>query len=336
MTDDIGNLDDKVRYAANRHPQAQVVAQENDVLDAGLKSIGVHLRLRRQTHSLRTDGENDGVPRLARRDLESLNDLAVDFHARYILLYAEDATAQHVVFADEAGNERTLRLLVQRFGQGDLLNTAAAKDGHAVGHDHRLLLVVGNIQDGNPQGALDTPDFILHFFPQATVEGAEGLVDQHQAGLEHQRPGNRHPLLLTSGQLVRPAVFKPLQAYELQRPLDTLAALPRIEPAHLKREGQIAANRHVGKKRVVLKDDADAPLAGRQIVHRAAPDADAARGGRLEAGQHHEAGRLAGAGSAQEGQEFPLVNAQVQVTHDLDTSVIALADALELDVGTPG
>ena len=195
---------------------------------------------------------------------------------------------------------------------------------------------MGDIHDRNSQGALDAPDFILHFFPQAAVKGAEGFIHQHEAGLEHQRPGYRHPLLLSSGQLVGPAVFKPLQAHELQSPLDTLAALLHIEATHLEREGQITANRHVGKQRVVLKDDADTPLAGRQIVHRPAADADAARGGRLEAGQHHEAGRLAGAGSAQESQELPLVNAQVQVTHDLDASVIALADAIELDVGTRG
>ena len=36
---------------------------------------------------------------------------------------------------------------------------------------------------------------------QLLVEGAERLVHQHQGGLEHERAGERDPLLLPAGQL---------------------------------------------------------------------------------------------------------------------------------------
>ena len=243
---------------------------------------------------------------------------------------------QQIIFTDEAGNERAFRLFVQRFRLGDLLNPAAAKDGHPVRQHHGLLLIVGDVDDRDPQAALDAPELVLHFLAQTAVKGAERFVHQHQAGLKHQRPGDGHALLLAAGQLGRTPLLKSFQAHELQRAPDALSDLLRVEPAYFERKRQVAANRHMRKQRVVLKNHADAALARRQVMHRVAVDADGARGERLKAGQHHQAGSLARAGSAEQGQELSFVHGQIEIAHNLNPPVIALTNALEFDVGVFG
>ena len=76
--------------------------------------------------------------------------------------------------------------------------------------------------------------------PQVRVERGERLVEQHHGRLDGQRPGQRHPLLLAAGQLVRVALAEAGQADRLQqldraaraaarpgRPKPTLAATVR-------------------------------------------------------------------------------------------------------------
>ena len=267
VTDGIRNLDDEVRAATHGHPQAQVIAQKGNVLDAGLKPVAVQLRLGGEADPFRTDGQGDRVTWFTRPDLEGLDDLVTDLYPRNIVLKAEDPSVQQIIFTDEAGNERAFRLFVQRFRLGDLLNPAAAKDGHPVRQHHGLLLVMGDVDDRDPQAALDAPDLILHFLTQTAVKGAERFVHQHQAGFKHQRPGDGHALLLAAGQLGRTPLLKSFQAHELQRAPDALSDLLRVEPAYFERKRQVAANRHMRKQRVVLKNHADAALARRQVMH---------------------------------------------------------------------
>ena len=43
-------------------------------------------------------------------------------------------------------------------------------------------------------------DLLAHFQTQARVEVGKGLVEQKQAGVLHQRPGDSHALLLAAGE----------------------------------------------------------------------------------------------------------------------------------------
>ena len=51
--------------------------------------------------------------------------------------------------------------------------------------------------------------------PDRRIQRPEGLVEQQHAGLDGQRPRQRHPLPLAAGELRREAVAQPL---ELHRP----------------------------------------------------------------------------------------------------------------------
>ena len=63
---------------------------------------------------------------------------------------------------------------------------------------------------------------------------AEGLVEQHHLRVQGERPGDRHPLLLSAGELVRVAarlVAQPDQVEHLTHPagLPLRRALPQTE-----------------------------------------------------------------------------------------------------------
>ena len=97
------------------------------------------------------------------------------------------------------GHESAFRLFVKHFWRRDLLDHSAAKDGDPIRHDHGLLLIVRDIDDGYAQGALNAADFVLHFLAQASVERAERLVHQHEFWVEDQSAGDGNALLLTTG-----------------------------------------------------------------------------------------------------------------------------------------
>ena len=195
---------------------------------------------------------------------------------------------------------------------------------------------MGDVDDGHSQLPLNAPHLVLHLLAQATVQGPQGFVHQHQGRLEHQRPGDGHPLLLAAGKLAGAPAVEALEADQFQRGADPFPDLARFHSPHFQGEGKVLSDGHVGEEGVVLEDHADIAFARGEIVDGAPADADGARGGCLKARQHHQAGGLAGAGGTQQRQELALVNRQVQVPNHDSSTVIALADTLELDVNLLG
>jgi hypothetical protein len=66
-------------------------------------------------------------------------------------------------------------------------------------------------------------------------------------------------------------------------------------------------------------------------VERALAQHDFTGSGGLEAGQHHQAGGLAGAGRSQQGEEFTLADIQIEILDDQGLAVVALLYVLEAD-----
>ena len=64
-----------------------------------------------------------------------------------------------------------------------------------------FLLVVRDIEDRDPELAMQTTDLGLHFLPQRAIERAERLVHEQQPWLENDGASQRHPLLLATGKL---------------------------------------------------------------------------------------------------------------------------------------
>ncbi len=142
----------------------------------------------------------------------------------------------------------------------NLLDPALVHDGDPIGDLHRLLLVVGDQHGRHALFVVQPAQPSAQLRADVGVQRAERLVEQQHARLDGERAGKRHPLALAArelgGTLARPGG----QAHQLQQLIhprldDVLGSL-----ADPQTEGDVVADRHVRKRRVVLEDKADAAL----------------------------------------------------------------------------
>ena len=122
---------------------------------------------------------------------------------------------------------------------------------------------MGDVDEGDPDLALDRLQLGLHLLAQLQVEGAERLVEQQHLGPVDDRPRQRHPLSLAAGELVRLALGVAGQAHHLQRLFAALQALRLADPGHLHPVGDVVADGHVREEGVVLEDGVDRAVIGR-------------------------------------------------------------------------
>ena len=332
MADDVGNLHHE-GLAANVGEHAQMVAEKRHVAHFDLELVGVHAGLGGEASAFRAHGKHHLVAHRVRLHHERVDRQAANGHVAGVAVHGGHHAAEQVVVADEGRHERALRFFVQHFRRGDLLDAPAVEHRHAVGHGHRLLLIMGHVDHGHAQGALNAAYFELHLLAQPPVERAERLVHEHKPRLEHECPRDRHALLLATGKLPGAPVLEALQPHQLQGARNPLGHRVFVQSPHLEGKRQIGAHRHVRKQRVVLEHHADVAAARGHGVHRLAVDADGTAGRHLEAGQHHQAGGLAGAGGSEQRQKLPFVYGEVEVANDLRDPVVALGHAVELHIG---
>jgi len=87
----------------------------------------------------------------------------------------------------------------------------------------------------------------------------------------------------------------------------------------------------VGVERVALEDHRDVALLRRQAVDHLIADDHLALADVLEAGDHPQRGGLPAARRADEDDELPVLDLEIEVLHGLGAVREALPDAVELD-----
>ena len=110
---------------------------------------------------------------------------------------------EHVRRADEVGDESVGRVLVDVAGLADLFDAAVVEHGQPVAQGQRLVLVVGDDDEGDADFALDRLQLELHLFAQFEIQRAERLVEQQHPRPPDERPRQRHALTF-----VRPIVVR--------------------------------------------------------------------------------------------------------------------------------
>ena len=333
MAHDVRDLYDEVVRSEQADHDPQVVPEERDVLYPGFELVVVEPGFGRQPHPFGADGERGQVSDFRRCHPEGLDQRLSDPDFANGAVQPLDGAGKPVVFADEAGHEVPHRFLVEVLRAGDLLQAAVVEHRHPVREHHRLLLVVGDVDAGDPERPLDPANLVLHFLAEPPIEGAERLVHEHEVRLEDEGAGDGYPLLLTPGELGGLAVLVPLEANQGEGARHPLPADLRVHSAHFEREGQVLPHRQVREEGVVLEHHPDAAFTRRQIADRAAADPDGAGGWRFEPGQHHQASGLAGPRGSEQGEELALPDLEVEPGHHRGHSVVGLRDSLELDVG---
>ena len=198
-----------------------------------------------------------------------------------------------------------------------LLQLAVPKHGEPIAECESVLDVVGHADhDEMPlelQGAKVGPQPL----PQSRIQRGEGLVEQQDLGVPGQRPGDGHPLLLSSRELMREAVSQLAKPHLLDECLGAL--LGRGFPPQ--RVADVAEYRQVRKEGVALKHVTNATAARRHVgvcalsaateQHSSIED-DLSPVGGDEPGDGLEGHRLSGTGGAEQ-DEHLLAHLQTEV-----------------------
>ena len=121
---------------------------------------------------------------------------------------------------------------------------------------------MGDHQRREPEGALELADLDPYLLAELGVEIGEWLVEEEQLGLDDERAGERHPLLLAARELARESSPELLEADQAKRLGDLLPDRGRGVSAHLEPEGDVLGRREVGEEGVALEDEPGVPPVG--------------------------------------------------------------------------
>ena len=189
-----------------------------------------------------------------------------------------------------------------------------------MGHEHRghALLVVQTAQPAPQLGA------------DVGVERAERLVEQQHLRLHGERTGERHPLTLTAGQLMRSLTGPFGQPDQLEQLVDAGADLVPFALADPQPEGDVLEHGHVRERGVVLEHEPDAPVLRAHSGHVLAGDPDHSPVGLLEAGDDPQERRFARAARPEQRGQRSLGDVERDVVERGEVAEL-LGDVLGLD-----
>jgi hypothetical protein len=217
--------------------------------------------------------------------------------------------------AQEAHDELVGRFVVQLIGRADLFDAPVVDHDDLVGDLERLLLVVGDEHGGDVHLVVQAAQPVAQLLAHLGVERAERLVEQQHRGLHGEGPGERHALTLPARQLRGQAIGEGLQVHEAQQLAHPLADLLLRPVADLHAERDVARDRQVLERRVVLEHEADVALLRRQLGGVDAFDLHGSLVGELEAGDDPQQRRLAAAARAQQRGQLAVGDRQRHVVH---------------------
>ena len=246
------------------------------------------------------------------------------------------AAGPEIGLADETGDEDRGRPVVDVGRGADLLHVARVHDRDAVTHRERFLLVMGDVDEGDADLALDALQLELHGMAQLQVQRTERFIEQQGAGVVHQRPGQRDPLLLATGKLAGLAlgeIGEPDYLDDLVDPTFCLApAFGLVQLPAARAVGDVVPHGHVREQRIVLEHRVDVAFVRGDLRHVDPFEPDLTGGGRLETGDHAQRGRLAASRGAQHGEELTGGDGEIGVGHR-DVVVEAFDHVVDLDDG---
>jgi len=164
-------------------------------------------------------------------------------------------------------------------------------------------------------------DQLMHLDAGQRVQGTQGFVQQQQARLVHQGPGQGHALALPARQASRPLLGALGQTDLGQHGLGTRALLGR------QAQGHVVEHALPGQQARILEHDAGV---GVEAVDGPAVDVELAPGGRLQAGHQAQQSALATAAAAHDGDKLAGFNAQVGLAQHFALA-IAFGQAAQLE-----
>ena len=217
----------------------------------------------------------------------------------------------HLGRPDEACDEK-VGGGAEDLGRGaGLFDPAVAHDDDLVGQRHRLDLVMGDVDHGVAQAAVEFLDLGPHLVAQLGVEVRERLVEEEDARFAHHGAAHGDALALAAGQLAGPAVEIGGEFQNLHRLGHAAVDFGARQAGDLQPEGEVGAHAHVRIEGVGLEHHRHAAAARGDVVDDLSADADVAPGDGFEPGDHAQRGGLAAARGADEGDEGLVLDGEV-------------------------
>ena len=204
--------------------------------------------------------------------------------------------------------------------------------GDVLGKTH----VVGHDQHGDVAFLGQHFQHLEHLAHQLGVERRRDLVEEHDPGLHGQRPGDGHPLFLTSRELGRIGIDLVQQADLFQQ---GQCPLPGRVPGQAQdphgRHRQVLQHRHVGKQIELLEDHAhlapnlpqaagsggNLPSPAVPFPDRLAVDEHLARVHALQSHEDSEYGRFAGSAGSDQGQLLGGGHLEIEIVQHQEVSI---------------
>ena len=222
-------------------------------------------------------------------------------------------------------------MVVELERRADLLDAAFLHDDDAVGHRHRLDLVVGDVDRRRLQPLVQGLDLGAHRHAQLGVEVAQRFVEQKDLRIAQDRAPHRDALALPARELARMPVEQLVEVEDAGGVVHALRGERRVGVAQPQAEAHVLADRHVRVERVALEHHRDVAVLRFEIVDHLAVDRDLAAGDFFEAGEHAQQRALAAARGADEHDELAVDDVEADAMQHLDLVRIGLLDVLEAD-----
>jgi hypothetical protein len=249
----------------------------------------------------------------------------------------EAAIADHPIdqidITDEIRDEPGARTIVDLCWRADLLEAACVHDRYAVRHGEGLLLIVSDKDKRHTQRPLQLFQLDLHGLSQLAVECPKWLVAKEHRWADYDGTSERDALLLTSRELRRAPIVVSCELDLLQRSADPIGDLVLRNFPHTQAERHVLGDGPMWQERIGLEHHSHVAAVDRDTGEIALPHSDRTLVGNFEACDHSQGGGLPASRGAEEREEFPRLNAEVDVVDCRHCAGETLRDALECDRG---
>ena len=234
---------------------------------------------------------------------------------------------------DEAAGLAVAGMLETHVEVGADASWVAAEHQDAVGQHDGFFNVVGDDEDGTGGHLLVEPEFqkfAAEVLGRQDIEGGERLIHEKHFRFHDQSAGEADALLHAAGKLLGVSSLEAVQANRVERAQRALAALHGRYAAGFERSLHVFENGKPREKRETLEDDGHVgklTVILLEMQWLAMPKKRARRRLR-KARQNAQQRRLAAARRPEQGHDFPRLDVEVGMAHDLDARAIRLGIGL--------
>ncbi len=291
------------RHGCGLEEEVGYGSDEGDLFDARTDTVGERGGVGRQEEkAFGSDGEGEPGPRGKGRRDEQRADGGFgeeSFRGRSGGGDVEEGTG-----AEELADEAGAGAFVEGAGVAELFDAPGAEDGEAIAEDEGFLLVVGDVEEGDAEVALESAEFDLKLLAELEIEGGERFVEEQDPGSVDERPGEGDALLLAAGQLVGATSREIADLDEGHGFVDAAVEFGTGHALHAQPEGEVVADVEMREEGVGLEDGVDGAPVGGDGKGVEAVEPELTGVGEVESGDEAEEGGLAAAGGAEEGEEL--------------------------------